>query len=300
MTHACSPRLVLDARNGSGESPIWSQREQALYWIDVQKHLLERLHPATGRVQRWKMPAQIGAHALCASGAALVALRTGLFKLDLEAGGTELVAAPPFNARTHRFNEGKCDAAGQFWVGVAYKPLQGASASAQDQPQPLYRYGAGQGLVTMPVRASIANGLAWAPDNRRCYFTDSAERTVRRFDFDLARGTLAGAQVFKHFQADSDMPDGAAMDQEGGYWCALYGGSRIVRLGLDGAVSREIALPVSHPTMCTFGGPDLATLYITSASFGLSPQERQRQPHAGTLFSCRPGVRGLGAHLFAD
>ena len=291
---------VLDAGASTGESPIWSEREQALYWIDIEEPALHRFDPQTGDDRRWLMPAEIGSVALRRSGGALAALRTGLVSVALPTGECAFLAAPPYDPRTHRFNAGKCDARGRYWIGIMHKSLPGADedrGAPEDRAKPFQVFD-GSGLRPVDARAVIANGFAWSLDQRTFYASDSAERIVRCFDFDLEAGAIARPRVLVQFDQNQGTPDGAAMDAEGYYWCALYGGSRVLRLAPSGRIDREFPLPVSQPTMCAFGGPDLDILYITSASNGLDAQTRRREPAAGGLFQCRPGVRGLPAQLF--
>src|SRR4051794_5847922 len=139
--------LVIDAKASTAESPTWSADEQRLYWIDVEGASLHRFDPLSGDTRQWSLPSEIGAFALCRSGRVLVALRTGLSMLDLETGRTEFVAPPPFDPCTHRFNDGKCDEHGRFWIGPAYKPLSGAHVEPNERAQPLWRYDRRQGLV---------------------------------------------------------------------------------------------------------------------------------------------------------
>ena len=291
--------LALDARAELGECPVWCEREQVLYWIDIREPALHRYDPATDQDQSWRMPAEIGAFALCRSGRVLAALRTGLVCFALGAADYELLAPSPFDPRTHRFNEGKCDARGRFWVGTMYDPLQPHDHSVA-RALPLHVYTMESGLRPIDASAQTANGLGWSPDQRTMYFADTRARTIRRFEFDLAAGTARAPQTFVQFSDERDRPDGAAVDAEGGYWCALYSASRVVRIDPSGRIEREIALPVSQPTMCAFGGPELDTLYITSAAQRLDANTLGRQPHAGGLFRCRPGVRGVTPNLFAD
>lgn len=299
--------LVLDAHASTGESPTWSEREQALYWIDIEGPALHRFDPQTGEDRRWEMPSQIGAFALCRSGKVLAALRTGLVEISTTSGDYRLLAPPPCNPRTHRFNDGKCDAAGRFWIGTMHKPLEGAEPAsgrngveADEEARNAHVYTRQGGLEAAGLRAVIANGLAWSPDHRTMYFTDTQAGTIHAFDFDLNSGRPSRPRVFKQFEPQAGKPDGAAVDREGHYWCALHGAGRVVRLDPDGTVEREIVLPVSQPTMCAFGGAALDTLYITSASSGLDAKAREREPHAGGLFRCKPGVQGQPAALFSD
>ncbi|MBD0274896.1 MAG: SMP-30/gluconolactonase/LRE family protein [Acetobacteraceae bacterium] len=299
--------LVLDAKASTGECPTWSEREGVLYWTDIEEPALHRFDPRGGDDRVWPMPAQMSAFALCRSGRVLVALRTGLAVLDPASGALRSLAPPPYDPRTHRFNDGKCDREGRFWVGVMRKPLPGTEREGEDGPErghparPLHVFDAAAGLAPVDAYAVIGNGLAWSPDHRTLYFTDTEAGEVRCFDFDAGAGAIANPRVLARFAPEEGRPDGAAVDTEGGYWCALYGGGRLVRLDpVDGRVEREIALPVSQPTMCAFGGPGLDTLDITSASDGLDPEARAREPLAGGLFRCRPGFRGMPVDLFAD
>lgn len=294
---------MLDAKASTGECPTWSEREGVLYWADIEEPALHRFDPRGGEDRAWRMPSEVASFALCRSGRVLVALRTGLAMLDPASGTHRFLAPPPYDARTHRFNDGKCDPQGRFWIGVMRKSMPGAEEDGPEhgpRERPLHVFDAA-GLKPVAAEAVIGNGLAWSPDHRTLYFTDTEAGVVRRFDFDPGAGAISNPRVLASFAPEGGKPDGAAVDAEGGYWCALYGGGRVVRLDPDhGRVEREIALPLSQPTMCAFGGPELDALYITSASAGLDPEARRREPLAGGLFRCRPGPRGLPPDLFAD
>ncbi|GAO38458.1 putative gluconolactonase [Sphingomonas changbaiensis NBRC 104936] len=291
-----TPELVLDARARNGENPLWSVAEQRLYWIDVEAPAIHRFDPASGTDECWRMPSEVGAIALCRSGTLLAALRTGLMRLDLAAGTSELLAPPPYDPLTHRFNSGKCDSNGRFWIGTMFKPLDGRKPDAATEPTPLYVFEAGQ-LRETGVSAVIANGLDWSLDDRRFYFADSFARRIDRYAFHAGSGQISDPQCFASFPSTGPQPDGAAMDSEGCYWSAQYDGGRVIRFRPDGSIKREIHLPVSEPTMCAFAGPDLRDIYITTASSGLSPERAAREPHAGGLFRLRAPAPGLPAHL---
>lgn len=299
--------LILDAKASTGESPTWSAGEQVLYWIDIEKPALHRFDPRTGEDQHWEMPSEIGSFALCQSGHVLAALRTGSARVETGRGAYELLGAAPYNPLTHRFNGGKCDARGRYWIGTMHKPLFRAEHTAttdeagrHELAKPIHVFSQTNGLKPLGLRAVIANGFAWSPDHRTMYLTDSDAGIIHAFDFDLESGEPSHPRVLAQFEPGQGKPDGAAVDAEGRYWCALYGGGRVVRLGRDGNIDREVALPVSQPTMCAFGGSDLETLFITSAANGLDSEAREREPHAGGLFRCSPGVRGQAPVLFAD
>ncbi len=287
--------LVLDARAGTGENPVWNEKEQRLYWIDIEEPALHRLDPATGADESFETPARIGSFALCESGAILVALRSGLARIRTESGAFEPLCAPPYNPLSHRFNDGKCDARGRFWVGTMQEKLRGFGDAQTPAAKPVSVYTCRSGLQERNACAVIANGIAWSPDSRTMYFTDTHAGTIWAFGYDLETTSLSSRRVFAQFDVEKGSPDGAAVDAEGFYWCALYGGSRVLRLAPDGQIVRQIELPVSQPTMCAFGDADYETLYITSAAHGL-----KNEPLAGGVFRCRPGARGRPASLFAD
>lgn len=296
--------LVHDARAITGESPTWLQREQRLYWIDIEEPALHRFDPNSGEDQRWVMPCQIGAFTLCRSGDILVALRLGLARISLSDGAFGALDALPYNPLTHRFNEGKCDARGRFWVGAKFDPLPSATAESRADPSgaftvaaPIQMLSFGEALRPAQARAAIANGMAWSLDNRVMYLADTPARKVMAFDFDIESGALSSPRIFAQFEESEGLPDGATIDKEGFYWCALYGGGRVVRIAPNGEIEREIPLPVSQPTMCAFGDADYRSLYITTASQGVS---ERHEPHAGSIFRCRPGVEGRPPNLFAD
>ena len=288
--------LVLDAHALNGETPVWSARERALYWIDIEEPALHRFDPEAFEDRRWPMPSEIGAFALCADGRILAALRTGLMGIDLERQSSWLLAEPPYDPLTHRFNDGKCDPQGRFWIGTMVKPMDGSEPKPDTRPTGLFRFN-GHHLVESCASAVIGNGLAWSPDAATLYYSDSDARGVRAYDFDGSSGDISNGRDFARFE--TGVPDGAAVDVEGFYWVANYDGGRVIRFASDGRIERELHLPVSEPTMCAFGGDDMRDLYVTSASSGLTPEKRGSEPHAGALYRARAPAPGLPVPAFA-
>ena len=284
--------LVLDARATIGESPTWSSSEAAIYWIDVKAPALYRYNTATGRQQHWPVSSDIGAFALRADlSGAVVALRTGLYQLDFATGGLALLAPAPFNPAMHRFNEGGCDASGRFWVGVMFDPIDPDSPIL---PAALHSYTRAGGLRQEPDSAHLHNGMAWSADGSRFFLSHSQRREI--VSFDLHDGRLGARHAFASIPDGIGIPDGAAIDTDGGYWCALHGGGRLRRFHRDGTFDRDIMLPVSQPTMCAFAGPALSELYVTSAVDKLTLEQLRGEPHAGGLLRLRPGECGIPRH----
>ena len=283
--------VVLDAGAIIGESPTWAPAECALYWIDVKEPALYRYDPATGGQRRWPMTSDIGAFGLVSNPpGAVVALRQGIFRLDFASASLTRLAPPPFDPALFRFNEGACDSAGRFWVGVMFDPLDEGVPS---QKSGLHSFTLRDGLRPEPDTAELHNGMAWSPDGRQFYLAHSEGQEVFAYAFDQGSGRLGARDLFARIPAALGLPDGAAVDSQGGYWCALHGGSRLRRFTAAGAVDRDIALPVSQPTMCAFAGEALDVLYVTSAADKLTPQQRSREPLAGALLRLRPGERGI-------
>lgn len=278
-----------------GESPLWSVAEQCLYYVDIGARQVLRLDPASGALRHWPLDSEPGCIALLDArdgGGLLVAQRNGLWKLDTATGAHEPIAPAPFDGARQRFNDGKPDAAGRFWIGTIDDARAPAAA--------LWRY-AGGGFAAMAGGITTSNGLAWSPDGRTMYWSDTKAHEIYAFDFDAATGALGERRVFASFaprEAGQSLdsyggrPDGAAVDVEGCYWVAMYEGRRLLRLSPEGQVLREVMLPVRCPTMPTFGGADMKTLFVTTASAGRPAEELAMEPWAGKVLRLAVDVPG--------
>lgn len=281
-----------------GECPLWDPQQELLYWVDIAGCAVHRLNPATGAHSSWQMPAEPGCIARNASGGLVVALRSGFFRLDTGNGGAlQQIAAAPYDTATTRFNDGRCDAAGRFWAGSMYEPRDRQLGTM---------YCLDRGTVHQHWSGvTVSNGLAFSPDQRTLYHADTTAHLIRRYAFDLERGAASAPQVFRQFSSDKTRdyggrPDGAAVDSEGAYWCAMFDGGRLLRLSPEGEILREIPLPLRCPTMIAFGGADLRTLYITSARHNRAAAELAEHPLSGCLLSMRVDVAGLPEHAYID
>jgi len=279
-----------------GESPMWSPREQALYWIDIKAPALHRFDPATGRDQSWPVAQEIGSIALRRGGGLVAALRDGFALIDSDMTTIEWLVDPEAHLPMNRFNDGKCDRQGRFLSGTMHDPVGPPQTYFEREPVGvLYRLDADRSCHAMTDGILVSNGLAWSPDGRVMYFTDSPRRTIWAYPYDPASGEIGDRRVFAQIPSDPGRGtcDGATVDAEGYYWCAEFRGSRLVRYAPDGSVAQMVELPVSRPTACAFGGDDLATLFVTSAKIMLSPAELAAEPDAGALLVLDVGVRGL-------
>jgi sugar lactone lactonase YvrE len=279
-----------------GESPLWHPQEAALYWCDIAGRRLNRWDDRRGH-DVWPCDSEVACCAPLPGGGLLLARRDGLWQFDPATGRQRRLAAPPYDPATQRFNDGKADPQGRFWVGTLYEPRDRPAAQ-------LYRFEQGA-LKAMAGDITVSNGLAWSPDGATLYWADTRAHTVYALDFDAIEGSLARRRVFASFaprQPGQDLatyggrPDGAAMDSEGCYWVAMFEGARVLRLSPAGEVLQQLALPVTCPTMPCFGGADLRTLYITSSRENRPAAELAREPLAGRVLMARVDVPGLPAH----
>ena len=283
-----------------GESPLWHAEEHCLYYVDVAARELLRLHPATGVLDRWALDAEPGCVARLRGGGLLLACRDGLWSFDPGSGARRRLCPPPYDPGRQRFNDGKPDALGRFWVGTI--------DDARAPEAALYRYEAGQ-CTRVAGGIANSNGLAFSPDQRRLYWADTKEHRIWVFDdCNPADGGLGERRLLASFAArrpDQPLetyggrPDGAAVDVQGCYWVAMYEGARLLRLSPQGELLQEVRLPVRCPTMPCFGDDDLRTLYVTTARHGRPAAELAAQAMAGCVLRLRVEVPGLAPELVA-
>jgi sugar lactone lactonase YvrE len=287
-------RVAVDTPCLLGESPMWHPTEQRLYYCDIAGRQLCRFDPASGRRDRWDFACEPSAVAPMPDGHLLLALRSGLWRFDPADGSRSRLADAPYPQASQRFNDGKCDARGRFWVGTMCTPSLPARGTLQCY--------AGRELKKRFDGVSVGNGLAWSPDGRVMYWADSQPNRVEAFDFDPDSGELSRRREFVRFPVETpEQPcddylgraDGAAVDAEGCYWLAMYDGQRVLRLSPRGEILRQVHLPVRCPTMPAFGGHDLKTLYITTARDRRPAEELATQPLAGCVFALDVDVPGL-------
>ena len=290
--------LVLDARNGVGESPVWRAAEQALYWVDIPARTLFRMAIDGGEISQWQAPEMLGCIAPCALGNSWIAgAETGIFVLQpgpQEQLGFERLATVDHAAPGMRFNDGRCDRQGRFLAGtmmmnMAPSPRYGC----------VYSYQKSSGLTKLLDGFVTPNGMAFSPDGRTMYLSDShaSRQSVWAFNYDIESGTPSNRRLFIDMNPLPGRPDGAAIDEDGCYWICGNDAGLIHRFTPQGKLDRSLPVPVKKPAMCTFGGANLDTLFVTS----IRPEgiDLSDQPLAGGVFALVPGVRGLPEPAFA-
>ncbi|MDR6677217.1 SMP-30/gluconolactonase/LRE family protein [Pseudomonas oryzihabitans] len=287
--------LLVDARNATGECPVWHVAEQALYWVDIPAKRLQRWTPG-GALDSWTAPEMLACIAARAGGGWLAGLETGLFALQPHASGElsgERLLTLDHAQPAMRCNDGRCDRQGRFLVGTMVQDMaQGAPAGR------LYSHTAGEGARLLLDDLIVPNGLALSPDGRTLYLSDShpSRQLIWAFDYDLDTGTPTNRRLFVDMNAHPGRPDGAAVDVDGCYWICGNDAGLIHRFTPEGRLDRSLAVPVKKPAMCAFGGRNLDTLFVTSIRPG---GDLSDQPLAGGLFALDPGVQGLPEPMFA-
>jgi sugar lactone lactonase YvrE len=254
--------------------------------VDIPAGLVHRFDPRLEEDRTIGLGSAVGAVALRSDGTLLAALAERLAVLDPEGGDLESLVSFAPGDRAMRCNDGKCDPAGRFWVGR----MSADGALGQGS---LLRFDPDRTLVTHMTELAIPNGLGWSPNGEMMYFLDSAWCEVRVHPYDPTTGAMGDGRMLVRFTDDGSVPDGLTVDADGYLWVARFGSGSLVRVASDGAVVDRIELPVTQVTNCTFGGEDLGDLYITTAHEDFGPSDLAREPLAGGLFRCRPGVGGL-------
>jgi sugar lactone lactonase YvrE len=288
-----SIEVVAPPEHSVGESPVWRGGEEALYWVDIPARRIHRLGVKDGRRDSWRTPERIACIAFAADRSLVAGMETGIFALQLGADGSvsaTRLAVPDFAMDSMRFNDGRCDRQGRFWAGTMHDDMAAAHAVGA-----LYRYTRSSGLSSPFEQGLLTqNGLAWSPEGDRMYLSDSHPRARRiwSFEFDPDEGVPRGRRVFVDMNAHPGRPDGAAVDADGCYWTCANDAGRLLRFTPEGALDREVVLPVRKPTMCAFGGSALDTLYVTSIR-PADAADVEGQPLAGAVLALRPGVCGL-------
>lgn len=291
-------RCAVPANDLLGESPLWCGQTQSLLWLDIDGGRLQRLHLASGRHDQFAFDDRyVGSLALMpAPGRVLLGIELGLFVFDLATGARRLLCQvePPEHStgiNDNRLNDGRCDARGRFWVGTMDNQLHRPNGA-------FYRVDPDGSVLRCFDDVIVSNTVAFSPAQDRLYFSDTRRFTTWQFDLDVAAGALSNRRIFVDHAPARDRPDGACVDAEGFVWNAIFAGGRVVRYSPGGQVDRVIDLPVTNPTCVCLGGPDLKTLFITTARKFLGRAQLRGEPLAGSVLAIDVDVPGLPEHRF--
>jgi len=280
---------------GLGESTVWDYRRQALLWVDgAGLHAGDLRSPPRifrkeigGELQAWPWDCELGSLALASEGRILVADRKGVHLFDPATRERRTLVDPEPDRPRNRMTDGATDRQGRFWVGSLSldEPREGLGA--------LYRLDVDHAIEKIQDKLTIPNSLAWSPDGRTMYFTDSPEKKIWSFKYDLDGGTARERRVLYDFGAYPGVPDGATVDAQGCLWSANFGTGRVFRVTPDGRLDAEIILPTSCPTCLAFGGARFDTLFVSTARLRMSDEQLAPEPLAGATLALRVAASGL-------
>lgn len=275
---------VVDSRSELGEGAVWDARDQVLWWVDIMGEKIHRFDPASGRNDTWATGEPVGCLAPRAKGGLVIATKSGFHLFDTKTGTKTPISDPEANKPANRFNDGGTDRQGRFWAGTMQQE------GVRQQVGTFYRLDPDHSVTTAMTDIWVTNGIAFSPDGKTMYASDTgaAVRAVWAFDYDTETGTPSNRRTHFDTHGMVSRPDGGTVDADGCYWFAGVGGWQVVRVTPAGTVDRIIDMPVEKPTKVMFGGTNLDTLYVTSLSQGLDPA--REQPQAGSLFA----ITGLG------
>jgi sugar lactone lactonase YvrE len=295
MTRILDAEVAVPAQCQLAEGPVWDVRRGLLRWVDILPGHVHSLDPATG-AHTWFEAGDpvgtVGTVGLTRGGGLVLAL-ADRFALS-GSGGEDLRRLGWFSLdRTVvRFNDGKPDPWGTFWAGTM------ALDERNGPPCSLYRLSPDGTVIELLGDIGLSNGLDWTDDRRLVYYADSNIGRVDLFDTDPDTGALGGRRSFVTVPEADGVPDGLTLDAEGCVWLAVWNSGELRRFTPDGRLDAVIRLPARQVTSAAFGGPDLGTLYITTARENFTPADLAEQPHAGDIFACAPGVTGRPPFLF--
>ena len=286
-------QCVVEIRSELGEGPIWSEDEQALYWLDCVKPAVYRYDPGTGENRRLDLPldSTIGTIAFRRRGGYVMALESGIKVLEADGKTVRLLCHPEKGRDENRYNDGKPDRHGRFFVGSLNK-------ADRDRTGALYRINVDGSCHELDGPFVCSNGMDWSLDDRTFYFVDTGSRNIFAYDYDPATGEIEHRRVLATIAADEGAPDGLCIDTEGFLWVAHWNGWRISRFDPEGRRERQVRMPVPNPTSLCFGGTNLDRLYVTSAASELDRAALEAAPLSGSLFVLEPGVRGMTPYWF--
>ncbi|HEX4883943.1 MAG TPA: SMP-30/gluconolactonase/LRE family protein [Casimicrobiaceae bacterium] len=294
----CTPvapavRALGEARTTVGETPVFDAQANRLYWIDVRETpAIHALDLGSGREAHWPLREDIGSIAPAPGGRLVAGLRSGFAFFDPSDGTLSPILDPEADRPANRMNDGKCDPSGRFWC-TSMNPESGTADGS------LYVLDGALRCRRLHGGYFTPNGLAWSPDGRTMYCSDTRRGLIEAFTFDATSGALGERRVFADVSALPGGPDGATVDADGYLWSAQFDGGCLIRYDPHGGIDRVVRLPVTKPASCAFGGPGYRDLFVTTAMRGLSESQRRAEPLAGRVLVLDVGVAGLPPVAFA-
>lgn len=286
--------IIVDSKSLLGEGALWDYKNDRFLWIDIEGRKLHILNPSSSGNKTYTMPSRIGTVVPVDKNNVLVALEDGVYNFNLMDSSFHKKSDPEPGRNDNRFNDGKCDPSGRFWVGTMSLVNQRKSGALHLIN---HDYVSEQKIDSV----SISNGIVWSLDKTKMYYIDTPTQNVIQYDYNDDSGEITNPKIIIQIPDSIGHPDGSTLDSEGNLWIALWGGSAVTCWDTTtGELLKKMDIPAKNVTSCAFGGKNLDELYITTASIGMSEEEKQKYPHAGSLFKVNPGVTGVQAFYFKE
>ncbi len=276
---------LINAQAKLAECPRWDEKTNSLYYVDIDSYQLCRFNLETKTIETRQFDEEIGCFSLMESGGFIAAFRSGVYTFADFNDSPSVYWIADYDKATTRFNDGRCDFHGRFLAGTMYSPKDAFKGA-------LYQFSNGSNTL-LDQSAWTSNGLAFSPDGKTMYYSDTPNHIVYTFDYDMESGQTSNKKTFIEFPRGLGRPDGAAVDTEGNYWSALYAGQRVVKISPEGEILEEIPVPAIYPTMVAFGGADMKTLFVTTCRSAHTEEELMTYPEAGGIFAIETCSTGL-------
>ena len=278
-----------------GEGAIWNYKTSELYWVDIEGKQLNVLDVKNNKNSSIAMPCRIGTVVPCKEkGKAIVALEDGIYIVDVKTGELSILSDVESDIEINRFNDGKCDPNGNFWVGSMHLEQSRPVAS-------LYKINARGESNKMLDNITISNGIVWSKDHKTMYYIDTPTAKIRAFDYDVKSSTISNERTVVEVDQKDGFPDGMAIDENDMLWVGMWNGNAVAQFNpKTGKLEQKIHVPAHNVTSCAFGGENLDELYITTASVDMTEEEKKQFPLAGSVFKVKMNVKGMKSPFFKN
>ena len=275
-----------------GEGALWNYKTQQLYWVDIEGFTFNIYDPSNSTNVAIKTPSRAGTVVPYTEDKIIVALQDGIHSLNIQTGTTQLITDMAADLEGSRLNDGKCDPSGRLWVGsMHFNQIEGAAN--------LFMINKDSSYVKKKEQVTISNGIVWSKDKQTMYYIDTPSLEIKAYDYDNANGEISNERIAVKIPKELGSPDGMTIDGEDKLWVGMWGGNAVLRFDPEsGEVIAKVAVPAKNVTACAFGGKDLDTLYITTSSLGMTDEEQEKYPLAGSIFKVVPGAKGVHANFF--
>ncbi|WP_299888741.1 SMP-30/gluconolactonase/LRE family protein [uncultured Lacinutrix sp.] len=289
-----TPILEYEIKSSLGEGAFWNHKTKELYWIDIEDKKIHIYNPKTKKNKSFSTPSRVGTVVPYNETEAVIALEDGIYKINTDLGDFSLLANVEANMIENRFNDGKCDPSGNLWVGSMHLEQTKPNAS-------LYKINEEGEVLKMLGNITISNGIVWTSSGEIMYYIDTPTGNIRAFDFDVKTNTIKNERIVIKVPVSLGYPDGMTIDEDDMLWVGLWNGNAVARFNpITGQLISKIEIPAHNVTSCAFGGDNLETLYVTTASVDMTEEEKKQYPLSGSVFSVNPGVKGVKSSFFGN